>query len=187
MQKRLSVFLTVFSLLFIIPTVIYFFTTSEAVFTYSQSMDVNKSKVEYQLPYSGILPDNPLYLLKRIRDKLLILMTRDLIKKSELLLLLSDKQAVMSVSLAKKGKEKLAVKTINEGEKYFLKLLRVLKKAKEQGKTPSGEFILKLKLSNQKHQEIIQSLSVLLPQGQSDLLSKALEINRKIYQELDKF
>ncbi len=187
MRKRLSVFLTIFSLLFIIPTVIYFFTTSEAVFTYSQAMDVNRSKVEYQLPYSGILPDNPIFLLKRIRDKLLVLMTRDLIKKSKLLLLLSDKQAVMSLSLAKKGKEKLAVKTANKGEKYFLKLLTVLKETKEQGKSPDGEFILKLKLSNQKHQEIIQSLSVLLPQGQSELLSKTLEINRKIYQKLGKF
>lgn len=113
--------------------------------------------IEYALPYPGILPDNPLYLLKVARDRILVFFTRDPIKKTQLDLLLSDKRLVMGQLLIEKGKSEQGIDTITKGEKYLLSSSLGLLELKKQNNLPPG-LSDKVSLAAKKHQEIINNL-----------------------------
>lgn len=145
-----------------------------------------QESVIYNLPYPGILPDNPLYIFKAIRDQLMIFGTRDNVKKAQLYLLLSDKRIAMAIELAKKGKEKQAVETAGRAEKYFFQIPQLLTDAKKQGSGSSSEFIQTLKLSNEKHREILDSFLKNLPQGLNDSVNGVIQINVQVKRSLGK-
>jgi len=153
---------------------------------FAKPIVISEQKVIYDLPYPGILPDNPLYTFKIIRDRVMEIMTRDYLKKAELYLLFSDKRAAMAMALADNGKDKLAVSTLSKGEKYFEKIPDILKTSKKQGVSPSSDLINRLKLSNSKHREIAQDLLKKLPQGQDDAINQILNLNDKIRASLEK-
>lgn len=112
----------------------------------------------YALPYAGILPDHPLYFLKQIRDKILILLTRDPLKKSQLYLVLADKSLVMGELLWEKENYNLSLKTFREGEKYLLLSALSLYKISDAGDHLPPGVVDKLELSAKKHEEIIMKL-----------------------------
>jgi len=153
---------------------------------FAQPIVISEQEVIYNLPYPGILPDNPLYTFKIVRDRVMEMMTRDYLKKAELYLLFSDKRAAMAMGLADNGKDKLAVSTLSKGEKYFEKIPDILKTSKKQGVSPSNDLINRLKLSNSKHREITQDLLKKLPQGQDDAINQILNLNDKIRAALEK-
>lgn len=124
----------------------------------SQVASAQDQQVVYDLPYPGILPDNPLYFLKATRDKMQEMLTRDNLQKAQLYLLLSDKRLNMAQSLFKKGRRQLAITTMSKGEKYALKIPNILTMSKKQGVKSSDEFINKVKLSNDKHKETIEGI-----------------------------
>ena len=68
-------------------------------------------KVEYYLPYPGILPDSPLYKIKAIRDRVQLVLTFDEVQKAERELLYADKRVGAAWALADGGKADLAVST----------------------------------------------------------------------------
>lgn len=113
--------------------------------------------VEYSFPYPGILPDNPLYSLKTLRDKILIFFTNDGIKKTQLNLLLSDKRLMMGEILWEKGNSELSISTITKAEKYLLNTSLELVTLKKQDKLPPG-LADKVALAAKKHTEIIKDL-----------------------------
>lgn len=151
----------------------------------AQPITFDNQKVVYDLPHPGILPDNPLYFLKALRDRVLELTTQDPLKKAELYLSYSDKRAEMALELAGKGKNALAVSTVSKGEKYFLKIPQILLEAKKQNIKPSNEFKYKLQLSNLKHREVIETLLKELPQGENNALTDVLELNKSIGLQLE--
>ncbi len=150
----------------------------------SQEIKIEAKKIEYVLPYPGILPDHPLYFLKAIRDRSLVFFTRDYIKKAQLYLLFSDKRINMALSLTKKGKWRLIASTISKGEKYALKMIQLLEESKKQGVSPEGEFVLKVKLSNEKHREAIETILKDAPQGERKAIEEVLRLNRQIEENL---
>jgi hypothetical protein len=152
----------------------------------AQPIVINEQKVIYNLPYPGILPDNPLYIFKIIRDRAREITTRDYLKKADLYLLFSDKRAAMALALVDNGKDKLAVSTLSKAEKYFEKIPDILKTSKKQGVSPSSDAVNRLKLSNSKHREIAQDLLKKLPQGQDDAINQILNLNDKIRALLEK-
>ncbi|GIW63408.1 MAG: hypothetical protein KatS3mg091_210 [Patescibacteria group bacterium] len=111
-------------------------------------------KVFYQLPYPGVLPDNPVYFLKQIRDKISLFFTAKGQPKAEKLLLYSDKKISMAKELMKRGKVKLSLKTAISAEEEFAKLLTEI----NENNLTDPEFTSKVKLSNEKHQEVIMQL-----------------------------
>lgn len=145
-----------------------------------------QENVVYTLPYPGILPDNPLYILKIIRDRITEFATRDYIKKSELYLLNSDKRVVMAQALVKKGKNKLAIDTFMKGEKYFFQIPKLIITSKKQGVSPSSEFVETLKLSNARHHEIGETLIKDLPLGFTEEVMLILKLNESIRSEIEK-
>jgi len=145
---------------------------------------IEAKKIDYVLPYPGILPDHPLYFLKAVRDKSLDFFTRDYIKKAQLYLLFSDKRANMAIELAKKGRWGLMISTVSKGEKYTLKIIQLLKTSKKQGASAESDFILRVKLSNDKHREIIETLLKDIPQGERKKLEEVLNLNKQIKEKL---
>lgn len=175
---------TVGFIAFILAAVMFVSIPFFHIMSYTQSVASSSDKVAYDLPYPGILPDNPLYYIKIVRDRVLEFATRDYIKKAELYLLLSDKRISTAQELAKKGKTKLAITALQKGEKYFLKIPPLLRTSKQQGVNSSDELKLKLSLSNQKHAEVIEEMRRELPQGELNSLKQAEDINKQIRDDL---
>ncbi|MBI2029476.1 hypothetical protein HYT02_03610 [Candidatus Gottesmanbacteria bacterium] len=75
---------------------------------------------EYILPYPGMLPDNPLYKLKVLRDKIYDFFIKDPIKKAQFKLLMADKRMNMARMLSdQKGNNSLASDTIVDAVSYY--------------------------------------------------------------------
>lgn len=165
---------------FLLILLIIFLTVSFfSIVSFSTQLAKATEKVAYELPYPGILPDHPLYVIKIARDRVLEYTTRDPAKKAQLYLLLSDKRVAMALALIQKGKIKPAISTLSKGEKYFLQIPELVKTAKKQGSALSGDFILQLKLSNQKHREVGEMLLRQLPQGDLESLQQVLDLNKE--------
>lgn len=150
----------------------------------AQRVTLNQDKVEYDLPYPGILPGHPLFFLKNLRDSILEFTTRDTMKKAELYLLLSDKRVAMATLLGRSGKEKQAMAAFLEGEQYALKIPPLIVISKQQGVSPSGDFVQRLKLSNEKHREVAESFLTQFPQGQSESISQILRLNDEMKKKI---
>jgi hypothetical protein len=177
--RRVKIFLSIFVLFLIFSFTIYFAN-------YAQTITIREDKVIYQLPYPGLLPDHPLYIIKNFRDWLVIFFTREPLKKIDLYLLDSDKKAAMTDLLIKKGKYQLAINTFLKGEKNFLKIPPLLKEAKKQGITPSSELIEKLKTANLKHKEVIDEILKEGPKGLLPQIETLYQINSQVKKELER-
>lgn len=174
MKNVIRYFLIILFLVLLLPVTYFVMETSGA------TIDTPQNKVIYIMPYPGILPDNPLYFIKIIRDRINEFMTRDQVKKAQIYLLYSDKRAAMAMALAKKGKNKLAIDTFSKGEKYFLKIPQLLKSAKEQGSAAPSSFVETAKLANAKHKELIDELIKTFPQGLNDSLTSLSLLNDQV-------
>lgn len=157
--------------------------TAASHLTYAQlqqGSDMKTATVEYQMPYPGLLPDSPIYGFKKLRDFVWLMGTGDYGKKAEVLLLLSDKQMKGAELMMDKGKAGASVEMARRSEELFRQILENNKKGQQQGRKPQSEFIQQLKLSNQKHAEIITDLLTEAPQGKRAELEEVLEMNESI-------
>lgn len=151
---------------------------------YSQDAVSTDQKVVYDLPYPGILPDNPLYFVKAMRDRTQEIFTRDNNQKAQLYLLLSDKRVSMAQILLKKGKRQLAINTLSKGEKYALKIPDLLAATKKQGAKTPDDIFSKFKQSNDKHKEVIEAFMKEAPRGEIEALEIILQNNDKVRKAL---
>ncbi|MBI3366077.1 hypothetical protein HY041_00415 [Candidatus Roizmanbacteria bacterium] len=117
-------------------------------------------KVDYQLPYPGLLPDNPLYFTKVLRDAIVDFLISDPLKKADFYLLQADKRLNAGAYLlkVKKDKKTLAESTISKGENYFEKALVKTTDAKRQG-MDIKDISSRLWTSSKKHQEVLKELN----------------------------
>lgn len=120
---------------------------------------VSAQKIEYALPYPGLLPDSPLYSLKLVRDQIINFFITDPLKKSQFELLQADKRLASGQYLFAKGSSKypLMVSTISKGENYLEQAVDSLKVAQKQGEDITG-FKSTLETAARKHQEVIKDL-----------------------------
>lgn len=112
-------------------------------------------KVEYVLPYPGILPDHPLFALKQLRDKILDFLIVDPLRKAEFYMLQGDKRLGMGVMLIDTGKAQLGVQTISQGEAYVAKAATTLMGVKTSGKEVPAYLLDRLNKSMVKHEEVL--------------------------------
>lgn len=116
-----------------------------------------ESKVNYYLPYPGILPDSPLYKLKMVRDRIWLWLTPEPIGKAEKLLLYADKRVGAGKALIEGGQVPLGISTILKGEKYLERAILETEKAQKQGLKVNG-LIEKVEKASLGHEEILSSL-----------------------------
>lgn len=130
-----------------------------ASFSFAQNTSTSSAlpKVEYELPYPGLLPDNPLYYLKAIRDNIFKILIRDPMKKAEFDLLQSDKRLGAGVALLEKGKEDLAITTLSKSGNYFDDAIANIFKAKRQGEN-TDQLLDKMITAAKKHQLVIREM-----------------------------
>ena len=122
----------------------------------------SKAEINYELPYPGLLPDNPLYFLRIIRDKTINFLIADPLKKAEFNLLQADKRLNAGIYLFNKGKSSLALSTISKAENYFEQAIGKAKEARKEG-VAINEIARKLISSSKKHQEVIGVLKEKFP------------------------
>lgn len=120
----------------------------------------------YMLPYPGILPDNPLYKIKVLRDKIWIAITQDPVKKARLYLLFADKKIAMAKALAQKNKFTLARDSALKGENEFTLLTFFYK---NNSIKPDDSFLTTLHRASQKHREVLKEIQTLVPQEEKDI------------------
>lgn len=109
---------------------------------------VPETKVEYYLPYPGILPDSPVYKIKAMRDQIRLWITFDPIQKAKLQLLYADKRINAAKTLLEGGKPDLAISTATKAEKYLEKAVRT--------SLGNREMLVVLAKSIAKHKEILK-------------------------------
>lgn len=149
----------------------------------STCLALENSTVDYQLPYPGILPDNPLYPLKVLRDKIYDFFLRDPLKKAEFRLLMADKRLFMAIMLADRKKIQLAQQTISKSSKYYEEAVLTLYKAQKEGREIT-ELRSRLIKAGEKHQEIILGLMEDSPEEIKRGLQESLERIVKYREEL---
>jgi len=110
--------------------------------------------IQYDLPYPGLSPDNPLYFLKAIRDNLLGLFISDPVKKADYDLLMADKRLVSSQTLINENKDDLAITTLSKSGNYFYQAIQSAQSAKKQGEN-ADPTIDRLLIASEKHQQVI--------------------------------
>lgn len=114
--------------------------------------------VDYSLAWPGILPDNNLYKLKVLRNKIIYKMIIDPVKKVEFDLLMADKTIYASKLLVEKGEITLAKDTALKGENYYSMLVQDYNHALLKGKKIPFSLDQKITLAAIKHQEIFNDL-----------------------------
>ncbi len=97
---------------------------------------------DYTLPYPGLLPDNPLYVIKTIRDRIVTFFISDPLKKSSFNLLQSDKRLEASWYLLKKDvkNNSLALSTLSKSTTYFSLSIDELHKAQGSGEDINAQI-----------------------------------------------
>ena len=117
-------------------------------------------QIDYVLAYPGkIMPDNLLWYVKALRDKIWYTVTLNPSKKAELNLLFADKRLSMAETLFKNNKPDLGLSTLTKAEKYLEKATPI------DNKNP--EYLNKLALASLKHREVIEK--EILPISSEDL------------------
>jgi hypothetical protein len=138
----------------LILLLVTFFISGQKVFAQEISTSPAALNVQYTLPYTGILPDNPLYLLKVIRDNALNLLIMDPLKKSKYDLLMANKRLGGADMLLDKGKVDLAITTLSKSGNYFDLAIQQAVVAKQQGEN-TDEIFSTLLTASLKHQQVI--------------------------------
>lgn len=119
------------------------------------------SKVDYTLPYPGLLPDNPLYIFKVLRDNVVGFFISDSLKKAQFDLLMADVRVNAGEYLSQKGathdKDEKISEVVSKGENYFAEALENTKKAKNEGRDVSA-FAGTLVSASAKHVEVIMQI-----------------------------
>lgn len=111
--------------------------------------------IKYNLAYPGMLPDNPLYKLKVLRDKISVGLISDPQKKIDFYLLQTDKGILAAAMLIDKKKIALAKETALKAEHNFTLITYQLWTL---DKKPNDAFFDKLKTASLKHQEVLNSI-----------------------------
>jgi hypothetical protein len=139
------------------------------------------SEVKYELAYPGMLPDNALYKLKVLRDKITLGLIQDPMKKIEQHLLLADKRISMSRMLVDKGNIELAKETALKGENEYTLLVFELK---DMGKKPNKSLFNKLELAALKHQEVLNNIIAKVEEKDKRTFQTVVEFSKRNAEEL---
>jgi len=167
--------LTFSGITFIFAVYLTLATAAYAQVASSSSQTV--TQVDYQLPYPGMLPDNPLFFLKALRDQLTTFFLSKPLDKAQFDLLQSDKNTEAGYLLVTQqvGKIDLAMTTFSQGQNDFSAAIDQTEAAKKQGYSIL-DMSKKLDLSNQKHMQILKEIEGQVGQQESGQVKN--ELNR---------
>lgn len=147
------------SLFFFLTFVLLVFSTSALAQTPDRKVaSASTAAADYKLPYPGMLPDNPFYKLKVLRDKIILYLTPDPFKKAQLHLQLADKTLFAALKVAEKGNLPLAIQTAFKGEHQVTQMVDEIKRGVYGGKELDKGLVDKAHKAYTKHQELLDGI-----------------------------
>ncbi len=144
------------------------------------------TKVNYELPYPGMLPDNPFYFLKVIRDGIVKMLINDDLKRARFSLESGEKRMYAGKLLVEKNKDELAVETISKSNNYLddaLKAIVIYMKAHPKN-TDAKQFLHQFDSAVRKHMEIAGEIKDKVDKNYQNLFAKEQERMKKIEQSV---
>ena len=155
MKYTLVVLIVLLFTVFLFP----FFIHAAPATPSANMREVSQMQVDYDLPYPGILPDSPFYILKTLRDKIVSFFITDAYKQAEFDLLQADKRLVAGEYLLNRheGQDTVIISTISKGDNYFEDAITNITKAQQEGRL-TNDFLDKLTKANLKHQQILYGM-----------------------------
>ncbi len=136
-------------------------------------------RADYYLPYPGILPDNPLYTLKTLRDRVRLWLTFDEGRKAQWELLYADKRINAAQALVAGGKVELGISTATKGEKYLEQAVDREIKMQKSGRDVKSDLMV-LSKAVDKHLEILQDLKSRAMGSEGEVLYQTGQLTRSL-------
>jgi len=166
------------------------FRTASVKYVFSQengkketSSEEENIEIDYALPYPGrIGPDNPLWSIKALRDKVWLVLTTNPTRKAELNLLFADKRIVMSKTLFEKDKSEIAFSTLTKAEKY-LEEACVIEQENRQNGMDTSEFLTILSKASLKHRQVIDGILTIAPEDARPGISRVQDYSKEAYNQ----
>lgn len=165
------------------------FRTTGPQYAFSQTLtqgvlpSQTQASIDYPLPYPGILPDNFLWPLKALRDRVWLFLTTDPAKKADLLLLFANKRIGAAKALVDGGKFDLGVSTATKAEKYLEQAIAAERVAKEKG-VDTGQFLEVLANSVLKHRELLEEIYTKVPEDARPVVTTAIDYPKKLFSQV---
>lgn len=175
-MKRLLIISTVFFFSMVAPvsaqevTIDPTSTTSTSLST-TPVITMENTEIQYDLPYPGILPDNPLYFLKVIRDKVQEFFITDPMQKAVFYVNQADKRMNASIYLSeeKSSKDMVISATVSKALNYYEQAISQIRQAQQRGQDVQS-FIHHMDTASQKyHQLLLQLQTRAKPSLKADL------------------
>lgn len=171
-------------ILFIIITLAIFGVNNVHAQEITQQPTPTPTIVQYDLAFPGILPDNFLYKLKVLRDKIQLIVTTDPKKRIELLLQLADKGVLASAMLVDKKEWTLAKETVLKAENNMTLLSPEIYRLDD----PIDQKLLKkIQRASQKHQEVLAKLRERASGETQTVFSQVIDFSKRNQSEIEKF
>jgi len=168
----------------IIFVIFFILILSRPVIMHAETTGPTPTPVNYTLPYPGLLPDNPFYFLKALRDRILAFFISSPIDIATFDIQEADKRVLASYMLVtQENKVSLSESTFSKGENYFTDALSKTYQAKGQGINIQA-ISAKLLLSNQKHIEVLYEILGAIPKKQRYLFSPDLKRLQQFAKEI---
>lgn len=140
---------------------------------------------DYQLSWPGMLPDQPLYKVKILRDRLVLWLVKDPVKRIEYYLLLADKGMYATRLLIDKGNVPLALITALKAENNYTLLVTEYRWAYWYAKKLPSDLTQNIQRAAYKHQEILSGIiSDLSDTKDKDAFTQVLSFSQRNLDEL---
>jgi hypothetical protein len=146
---------------------------SEAAEPVEEVMERQQDREDYYLPYPGILPDHPFYVLKMVRDQVGLWLARGE-TRVERLVLYADKRVGAARALVEGNKADLGANTLLKAEQYLVRAQGMLSEVE------SEELKDKVYRSALKHREVLEGIQGRLGDESNAAVSEAYELNKLI-------
>lgn len=150
----------------------------------SQNDETAPMRVNYDLAFPGkVLPDNPLWPVKALRDRVWLATTTSHTRKAELLLLLADKRISASHTFFVENKPEVGYETLLKAEHYLSLAGEKMKQNSDEG-LDQRDFIRQLALASLKHREVIElQILPIAPDDARPEILQTLDTTKKTYEE----
>jgi hypothetical protein len=173
-------FLVLFVSIFRSASIKYAFSPVSAS-SFSRKIDI---PFDYNISYPGsIMPDNILWNIKVIRDRVWLTLTSNPVRRAELLLMFADKRLISSYELFYRKEPDLAVAVLTRAEKYLEQAAMEERLAYKQGFDTCG-VLFKLENSTIIHRKVVEEVMKTAPEEARPIISRACDYPKRMYTEV---
>lgn len=142
------------------------------------------SYVQYDLAFPGMLPDNPLYKLKVLRDKFISASILNPLKKIDFYVLQADKGILATAMLIDKNKIDLAQITALKAENNFTLIAPQLYMLPQK---PNKDFFKRLETAGLKHQEVLASIIKRIPKEKQKVFEQVIDFSKRNLRTIEEY